>query len=135
MNKYSKKINDENVSIESLRSLPIRPFPFSDESLGSYVVRLADANGYSSSKVLFKKVGLITGFSKATVIIRLNSFDTSKWNLKKLSSIGKVAEKKLLKLTFNAFTREVPEYALHNKKRKICPESVIAVMIYHKLSR
>ncbi|KRE48439.1 TniQ family protein [Paenibacillus sp. Soil724D2] len=130
MIKYSQKINEKNVSIESLNFLPKRPFPFSDESLGSYIVRLADANGYTSSKLLCKEAGLITGFSKSTVIIRLNMIDTTKWNLKKLSIIGKVSEIQLLKLTFNTFTREIPEYALHNKKRKICPECLNEPKVY-----
>ncbi|KRE69727.1 TniQ family protein [Paenibacillus sp. Soil750] len=130
MNKYSQNINDENVLIESLISLPKRPFPFSDESLGSYIVRLAHANGYSSSKVLCKEAGLITGFSSNTVLIRLNTIDTTKWNFKKLSTLGKVPKEQLLELTFNALDREIPEYALHNKKRKICPECLKEPKVY-----
>lgn len=111
------------------RRLLRRPRPYSDESLAGYIIRLTEANYYSSPKWIFQMSGL-----RARGIYG-NVFNREKDDLSRLSNISDVEAGILWSMAFPAntlshpkavkqvkvFDHVVPTDALNRQQIQLCP--------------
>lgn len=108
----------------------VRPIPFSDEKIDSYVMRLTAANKVSRIYKVYELAGLIKG--KGNKMRNLNMITDHSVSFEKLSELTTVEQGKLESLTFyDCFGRysidrpgEVRvflEYGLNKTIKRVCP--------------
>ncbi|MGG1515470.1 TniQ family protein [Paenibacillus oryzisoli] len=98
-----------------LSALPRRPRLFNDESLASYIYRLAIANSFETTISLYRLANL----TENTVFTRTNHSQNFNKSLRPLCILSGKSETQLSSTIYND---DIPEYVLPIRKTKICPK-------------
>ncbi len=110
-----------------------RPKPISDESYLGYLLRLADINGYDTSKWILNKSDLKTNANLACVLLT-----HQKPNYERLATLSGLTVKQLSALTYQAagqrhvkvFGYQVRPFLLRPQRPRIC----VACIVNHRIA-